>query len=64
MAEGHLLFVWSPQGWFSVIPSATYRLRDDLLIKIGYTGIYGSFIAGGFYRDHDQVGVRLTYLLS
>ncbi|MGH7820147.1 MAG: DUF1302 family protein [Candidatus Binatia bacterium] len=58
------VFVWSPQGWFSLIPNATYRLRDDLLIKVGYTGVYGSFISGGFFRDRDQVGVRLTYLLN
>ena len=59
-----LTFVWSPQGWFSVLPNVTYRIRDDLLIKVGYSGIYGKFFAGGFFRDRDQVGVRLSYLIS
>jgi hypothetical protein len=59
-----LVFVWSPQGWFSVLPSVIYRLRDDLLLKVGYSGIYGSFTSGGFYRDRDQVGLRLSYLIN
>ncbi len=59
-----LTFVWSPQGYFSLLPNVTYRLRDDLLVKLGYSGIYGKFYGGGFFRDRDQVGIRVSYLLS
>lgn len=59
-----ITFVWSPQGWFSLLPNVTYRLTDSLLVKIGYSGIYGKFYSGGIFRDRDQVGVRVTYQIS
>ena len=59
-----ITFVGDIKGWGAVLPNVTYRLRDDLLIKVGYSAIFGNFFGGGIFRDRDQIGARLTYLLS
>lgn len=59
-----ITFVGDIEGWGSVLPNVEYRLRDDLLIRFSYSAIFGKFFGGGIFRDRDQIGARLTYLLS
>lgn len=59
-----ITFVGDIEGWGSVLPGFEYRLRDDLLIRFNYSTIFGNFFGGGIFRDRDQIGARLTYLLS
>ncbi len=59
-----LTFVGDIEGWGAALPNVTYRVSDDLLVKVGYSTIFGNFFGGGIFRDRDQVGVRVTYQLS
>ncbi len=59
-----ITFVGDISGWGAVLPNVTYRIQNDLLIKFGYSAIFGNFFGGGIFRDRDQIGARLTYLLS
>jgi hypothetical protein len=59
-----LTFVGDIEGWGAALPNVTYRVTDDLLVKVGYSAIFGSFFGGGIFRDRDQVGIRVTYQLS
>lgn len=52
------------EGDFGFLPSLTYRFSDTLLVKVGYAGIYGKFSSLGLFRDRDQLGVRVSYLLN
>ncbi|MGH7820148.1 MAG: hypothetical protein ACREQ9_10265, partial [Candidatus Binatia bacterium] len=59
-----LTFVGDIKGWGAALPNVTYRISDSLLVKVGYSAIFGSFFSGGIFRDRDQVGVRITYQIS
>jgi hypothetical protein len=59
-----ITFVGDIVGWGAVLPGVEYRLRDDLLVRLTYSTIFGAFNIGGLFRDRDQVGARITYLLS
>jgi hypothetical protein len=59
-----ITFVGDIEGWGAVLPNVTYRVTDNILVKVGYSAIFGSFFGGGIFRDRDQVGMRITYQLS
>ena len=52
------------EGDFGFLPNVTYRFNDAVQVKVGYAGIYGHFSQLGLFRDRDQIGVRVTYLLN
>ena len=52
------------EGDFGFLPNVVYRLNDSLQVKVGYAGIYGKFSQLGLFRDRDQIGVRVSYLLN
>ncbi|MGH7858870.1 MAG: hypothetical protein ACREQY_16205, partial [Candidatus Binatia bacterium] len=52
------------EGDFGFLPNVTYRFTDNVQVKVAYAGIYGKFSQLGLFRDRDQVGVRLTYLIN
>jgi hypothetical protein len=52
------------EGDFGFLPNVIYRFNDSLQIKFAYAGIYGKFSQLGLFRDRDQFGVRVTYLLN
>ena len=59
-----ITFVGAIEGWGAALPNVTYRINDNLLIKVAYAAIFGSFYSGGIFRDRDQIGVRVTYQLN
>ncbi len=59
-----ITFVGDIEAWGAVLPNITYRVNDSLLVKLGYTAIFGKFFSGGIFRDRDQIGARITYQLS
>ena len=52
------------EGDVGFLPSFVYRINDSLQVKVGYAGIYGKFSQLGLFRDRDQVGIRLSYLIN
>ena len=52
------------EGDFGFLPSFVYRINDSLQVKVGYAGIYGKFSQLGLFRDRDQVGIRVSYLIN
>jgi hypothetical protein len=52
------------EGDFGFLPSFVYRINDSLQVKVGYAGIYGKFSQLGLFRDRDQIGVRMSYLIN
>jgi hypothetical protein len=52
------------EGAGAALPNVTWRVTDALLVKVGYSAVFGAFFNGGFFRDRDQVGVRVTLQLS
>ena len=59
-----ITFVGDIEGWGAVLPNVTYRINDSLLVRAGYSAIFGNFFGGGIFRDRDQVGIRVTYQVS
>jgi hypothetical protein len=59
-----LTFVGDIEGWGAALPNVTYRVNDNLLVKVGYSTIFGNFFGGGIFRDRDQIGMRITYQLN
>jgi len=59
-----ITFVGAIEGWGAALPNVTYRINDNLIVKIAYASIFGGFYGGGIFRDRDQLGVRLTYQLN
>jgi len=52
------------RGTFAMHPSVIYRWNDWLLFQADYQFITGAYQSLGFFRDRDQVSVRMTYQLN
>lgn len=59
-----ITMVGDVEGAGAVLPNVTWRVTDMLLVKVGYSAVFGAFFGGGFFRDRDQLGVRMTLQLS
>jgi len=59
-----ITFVGDIEGWGAVLPNVTYRINDSLLVRVGYSAIFGNFFGGGIFRDRDQIGARVTYQIN
>ncbi|MGH7804926.1 MAG: DUF1302 family protein [Candidatus Binatia bacterium] len=62
--EPQLVGVAFTEGDIGFLPSATYRVNDNLSVKLSYAGVYGKYSQLGLFRDRDQVGIRVTYQLN
>lgn len=52
------------RGTYLVRPNIDYRIRDWLLLNVAYVTIGGDYQSFGFFRDRDQLSVRMTYQLN
>lgn len=59
-----LTFIQFVRGTFAVHPTLTYRWNDSLLFQADLQIIEGAYQSLGFFRDRDQVSVRVTYQLN
>ncbi len=59
-----LTLIANVRGTYAVNPTLTYRMFDWLLFDVAYFHIGGEFQQVGFFRDKDQVSVRMTYQLN
>jgi hypothetical protein len=57
-------FIQFTRGTFAFHPTLTYRWNDWLLFQADYQYITGAYQSLGFFRDRDQVSVRVTYQLN
>jgi hypothetical protein len=47
-----------------VLPEVTYRWNDSLLFGLKFVYIGGDYQQLGFFRDRDQVSLRVTYKIN
>ena len=59
-----LTYIQFLQGTAALHPTLTYRWNDWLLFQADYQYITGAYQALGFFRDRDQVSLRMTYQLN
>ena len=59
-----LTYVQFVQGTAALHPTLTYRWNDWLLFQADYQFISGAYQSLGFFRDRDQVALRVTYQLN
>lgn len=52
------------RGTVALHPTLTYRWNDWLLFQADYQFISGAYQSLGFFRDRDQVALRVTYQLN
>jgi hypothetical protein len=52
------------RGTYALHPTITYRWNDWLLFQGDYQHIDGAYQSIGFFRDRDQVSLRVTYQLN
>ncbi|HXQ23396.1 MAG TPA: hypothetical protein VN812_17095, partial [Candidatus Acidoferrales bacterium] len=55
---------YDARGVHVVVPSVTYQLGTNLQFVLKYAVITGTFANLGFFRDRDQLLVRVQYNLS
>ncbi|MEM3112688.1 MAG: DUF1302 family protein [Candidatus Anstonellales archaeon] len=55
-----LAMAYDPRGAFFIQPTVKYRWRNfEAMLR--YSAIMGNFINIGFFRDRDQISLRLSY---
>jgi hypothetical protein len=59
-----LTYIQFVQGTVALHPTLTYRWNDWLLFQADYQFISGAYQSLGFFRDRDQVSLRMTYQLN
>jgi hypothetical protein len=59
-----LTTIFHSRGTVAVLPSVRYRWTDWLLFDLGLVYIGGCYQSFGFFRDRDQVTIRMTYQLN
>lgn len=59
-----ITLIGNVRGTYAVNPEVTYRMFDWLLFDLNYVHIGGEYQQIGFFRDRDQVSVRVTYQLN
>lgn len=52
------------RGTHAVFPEINYRWSDSLLFGVKFVYIGGEYQQLGFYRDRDQVSLRVTYQIN
>ncbi len=52
------------RGTYAIHPSLVYRWSDSLLLQADWQHIDGAYQALGFFRDRDQIALRVTYQLN
>jgi hypothetical protein len=52
------------RGTYAINPTLTYRWTDSLLFDLNLVHIDGMFQSLGFFRDRDQIALRMTYQLN
>jgi hypothetical protein len=60
----NLLGIFNGLGTFVVQTQLTYRWSDSLIFDGYYTTIGGMFSGAGFFRDRDQLALRMTLQLN
>jgi hypothetical protein len=56
--------IYNYAGAFAINAKLDYRITDYLLAGLQYAIIDGAFHQIGFFRDYDQVALRVTYQLN
>jgi hypothetical protein len=59
-----LTYIQFVRGTAALHPTVTYRWNDWLLFQADYQYITGAYQSLGFFRDRDQVALRVTYQLN
>ncbi len=59
-----LTYIQFLRGTAALHPSIIYRWSDSLLFQADYQFISGAYQSLGFFRDRDQVALRVTYQLN
>ncbi|MEO8604231.1 MAG: DUF1302 family protein [bacterium] len=59
-----MTYIQFVRGTAALHPSIIYRWNDWLLFQADYQYISGAYQSLGFFRDRDQVSVRMTYQLN
>jgi hypothetical protein len=59
-----LTYIQFVRGTAALHPTITYRWNDSLLFQADYQYISGAYQSLGFFRDRDQVALRVTYQLN
>ncbi len=59
-----LTYIQFLRGTAALHPTVTYRWNDWLLFQAEYQFISGAYQSLGFFRDRDQVALRVTYQLN
>lgn len=59
-----LTYIQFVRGTAALHPTVTYRWNDWLLFQAEYQYITGAYQSLGFFRDRDQVALRVTYQLN
>jgi hypothetical protein len=62
--EPRLTTIFHSRGTVAVMPTVRYRWTDWLLFDLGLVYIGGCYQSFGFFRDRDQVTIRMTYQLN
>jgi hypothetical protein len=57
-------YIQNVRGTYGFHPQLTYRWTDWLLFRLDYVHIGGEYQSFGFFRDRDQIGLRVTYQLN
>jgi hypothetical protein len=59
-----LTFIANARDTHAVLPEVTYRWNDSLLFGVKFVYIGGEYQQLGFFRDRDQVSLRVTYQIN
>jgi hypothetical protein len=62
--QPRLTGIINPRGTFVVAPRIDFRFSDRMLFTLRYAAIDGGFFGTGFFRDRDQLAMRVTFLLN
>jgi hypothetical protein len=52
------------RGTYALNPTLEFRYSDRLLFSVRYVLLTGGFFQTGFFRDRDQVSMRMTVLMN
>jgi hypothetical protein len=52
------------RGTYALNPTLEFRYSDRLLFSVRYVLLTGGFFQTGFFRDRDQVSMRMTFLMN
>jgi hypothetical protein len=52
------------RGTYALSPTLEFRYSDRLLFSLRYVLLTGGFFQTGFFRDRDQVSMRMTFLMN